>query len=179
MVGCIPRRRVIFILVVTLRLAILVGVVSVAFIYGTTRNMSFPYVLAYNNSFGFATSDEVVLEMHAKMAAVMHDFEADGTYPYINATHAEHLQEVLRSSSINSFCEGRYGGMDPGRNPNAGWFFPESYSSLTAIWIGVCGTFMLRTWQTDSPFVMLLAALFVANGVFSFLTHFTGVYRCA
>ena len=150
------------------------------FFLSPQRDKVFPYTpsTVWFNPGGHGPSSHAVDGLHAKMRLVLSSFApGTGTYPYINTTQAQYLTDILRSTSVNTFCEGRYGGLLPGAHAPVGWYFPECFSSLTAIWISVCGIFMLRTWKTSSPFVQLISSLFFVNGFFSFLTHMTGFYR--
>ena len=59
---------------------------------------------------------------------------------------------------------------------SVGWYFPEVGSSITAFFIWNCGVFMLRTWHSGT-YVTLIASLLMVNGIFSTLTHTTGLNK--
>ena len=102
-------------------------------------------------------------------------------YPYLNVTQSERLQEIFRGASVSTFCEGRYGSvLRTTTHDNPGFYYPEFFSVVSALTIAFCGGFMLFTWQlTGGPsrYIKVVASLFLINGVFSALAHFTGLNR--
>lgn len=112
----------------------------------------------------------------------------EGLAVYLNATlHADPtaaeslLQIAARQIRVVHYCEAKAGGLFRGYvrqgAPSEAGIFPEIGACLTAPFIALCGVHMLVFWTQDgSPFLKILAALFVANGAGSFLMHAYGKY---
>eukprot|EP00931_Biecheleriopsis_adriatica_P110007 TRINITY_DN84292_c0_g1_i1.p1 TRINITY_DN84292_c0_g1~~TRINITY_DN84292_c0_g1_i1.p1 ORF type:complete len:383 (-),score=53.10 TRINITY_DN84292_c0_g1_i1:97-1245(-) len=70
------------------------------------------------------------------------------------------------------FCEGKYGGIFRGTSSEAGRYLPEYGNSFSALFIGYCGLHMLLFWDSNSPLLRLVEALFIVASWSSFSFHY-------
>lgn len=83
-----------------------------------------------------------------------------------------------RDSRKIVFCEAKYGGLFRGFVSNvSSSYFPEIGSVVSAPLISWLGLHMLLFWDHDSNLLFMISALFVVNGVGSFLFHYNGLTR--
>jgi len=83
-----------------------------------------------------------------------------------------------RASQKVIFCEAKYGGLFRGFVSNrSASYFPEYGAAVSAPAISVFGLHMLLFWQHDSNLLLMISALFVINGIGSFLFHYSGLTR--
>jgi len=69
------------------------------------------------------------------------------------------------------WCERRFGGMFRDAGGEEGNFLPEYGNSWSALCIGCSGLHMMLFWDSSSPLLRLVQALFVVNSWSSFLFH--------
>ena len=77
------------------------------------------------------------------------------------------------NGSDEPMCEGRYGGLFRGVSAQAGLFYPEYGSAISAIFICWIGMHMLTFWTHDSALMHVVAATMFVNGWSSLGYHWS------